>query len=198
MISENMDFFNKIDGLKREGLEIFFLTISGFLFLDLVTIAFYKMKLEDKFNEFTVYEITVAAVIFFCVFYSTKVIRFLIVTFIIGRFFSNNEKHNEYYNSNDLLREAVYENNSVKFNIYDNLKSERKKSNNLKHLNFLVLTMIITNACFENSAIRYISGFKLILIFLFLTSVGLLVFGLQENEDELTTTLIKKKEKNAT
>jgi hypothetical protein len=189
-----MDFFNKIDGLKKEGLEIFFLTISGFLFLDLATIVFYKMKLEDKFNEFTVYEITVVAIIFFCVFYSTKVIRFLIVNFIIGRFFSSNEIYNEYYNSNDLLREAVYENNSVKFNIYHNLKSERKKSNNLKHLNFLALTMIITNAWFENSVIRYISDFKLILIFLIMTGFGLLLFGLQENE--LTTTLIKKKEKN--
>ncbi len=187
-----MNYFNKIEGLKNDSIEIFFITINGLLFLDFACLTQNNLTLKNNYNNLSIYEIIVFTCAFLCLFYLVKIVRIIMLTIFSIRF-SKYKIHSKYYNLKILLEEAIHENNSVKYNFYKSKQKEHKKNNNLKHLSILTIVVLILNFTMDKSIIRNLLEYKIVFLFLSVVMFILFLYGVQKNEDDNSEIIIEKK-----
>lgn len=184
---------SKIGDLRKGGLEFFFLVISSFLYVDLFSVYFLKTKLIDKFSEFTLFEIVVVIISYLCTFYFLKLMRFLITTIIVSRI-TKYEKIKDYYDLKELLEQSIRENNDIKYKNYLRLKSLQEVRNNIKTLIFVTLVIGIIDVFLAGTTIRLLIDYKILQGFLIICGIIFLIISFQEDEDESSTTWIRKEE----
>lgn len=185
------ELLNKLNELIKGRLEFFFLLISAFLFIDSFSIVLWNTNLIDKLSNFTLTEIIILVVSYLCVFYLLKLVRFLITVFLTSRL-NKTKEDKDYYRLKDLLEESIIENNDVKYQNYLRIKVQNESRNNVKTMVFVTLIIGIFDACFSDSIIRFLCSFKIIVLILFLFMVISILYGLQEDEDEYSSTLIRR------
>ncbi|RPH33026.1 MAG: hypothetical protein EHM93_06860 [Bacteroidales bacterium] len=192
-------FFNKLDEIRKGGLEVFFLFLSAFCFIDWFSIAVWEINIAEKFSKLTLIEITYPIIGYFCIFYILKLVRFLIMTLIrISFFYPKRDEdyyksRKEYYYLDDLLEDSNRENNDVKYKNYLRFKSKNEVQNNLKTLVFVTVLMIITDCILSGTVMRILIGYRIFSASLVLFGIGLILFCFQtDNEDDNTNTYIRK------
>ncbi|KUY17160.1 hypothetical protein BAZ12_18640 [Elizabethkingia miricola] len=197
MINNTVKIFNNLENL----LYISLILIGGILTADIISTEILKQSLTDYFNNFKISDIVLfsisyimfifSAVILFCI------IEFLFNTLLRKFFNTNNENNTNYYTLNELLNDAISNDNSVMYNHYKELKKNMDLKTYWKYSYSLVIFLSIYNLTLKEGLLRTAlhnseNNFPKIMILTITTNLFFGVFYIFQKENNFT--YIEKKE----